>query len=260
MRRPFDPVSDVRWLEVQNDSDDDAPPGALLRVTGVSAEGVFAVNKPSRNSQAGLWVAGPLGILAGQKGLGTLDYPIRAAYDPGAEGAETPSAGEVWGSKANEWELFHDFEGYLVLGGLGATVEVVVAPPSAPASPVALLTTFAPAPNGGGVTPTYPATRLAYKTTWVMDQGTNQGYWAEGETVQVFEANYGELEYGKRYLGIYLGTRQLSSADSDLYAVVRDVTDIPEEQLQNLDVMTNLTCNNGQAQITRQTIRTKIAP
>jgi hypothetical protein len=114
----------VRWFPVINQDGTVAPPGALLRVTGLNADGSYAVGKPNADGQSRLLINSITPIDAnGGYGIAAYETPFPAAYDT-ADG--TPAAGQGWGAKSGEWKLRKDYAGFVVQSTITTgTVDVV---------------------------------------------------------------------------------------------------------------------------------------
>lgn len=107
-------IDATRWVEVYNNSFEEIPSFALLRVTGSnSATQVLTVNKPSANGQDVI-VNGPTPIPINGNGVATRETPVTALYDTG-DG--TPANGETWGAGASSWKLRKNNSGFTICGG-----------------------------------------------------------------------------------------------------------------------------------------------
>ena len=98
---------------VQNASGTDAPPYAVLQITGaaaVSADEVYTVTQPNGATKAKYLLNGPQAIAAGGYGAATDVYPATAAGTGATSGAE-------WGPVAGSWTLSPNGKGFLILGG-----------------------------------------------------------------------------------------------------------------------------------------------
>jgi hypothetical protein len=111
--KPSDPWSSIRWLPFKNVGGAEAPPFALLRVTGVGADGVPTVSKPDADGKADL-VNGPTTVADQQQGQATADSPLTVVYD---SASGTPAAGDEWGPAAGSWLLTGGKKGWKVYGG-----------------------------------------------------------------------------------------------------------------------------------------------
>jgi len=125
------PPGDVqRWLRVRNETSEEIPPFAAMRMTGLTTTStgtVINVAKPNTDSATAMILFnGPVAIPANKDGIGTRTFPLTAAYDT-ADG--TPAAGDKWGPAASSWKLKNasDQKGYMFIGagedGFGPVVE-----------------------------------------------------------------------------------------------------------------------------------------
>jgi hypothetical protein len=119
---------DLRWVPIRNDSGEEIPGFACLKVVDVLSDGSLAVEKPDTNDEA-VWFSGPGPIPIEGYGHATRDWPAVALYDS-ADG--TPANGDEWGASAGSWRLRAARAGYRVLGGstpqTAGTGRVVVEP------------------------------------------------------------------------------------------------------------------------------------
>jgi hypothetical protein len=101
----------IRWLLVTNTTGSDIPGGGLLRVTGITSDGLYNVALPSADNQERLLINGPQTLGEGQVGVASYETPYFAAYHA-ADGA--PAIGEQWGAKSGEPRLRKGFKGFVV--------------------------------------------------------------------------------------------------------------------------------------------------
>lgn len=127
---PLSYLDKVRWVEVSNESTEDAPGGALLMVTGGGTDdgdeiddyGIPTVDQPDADGLVGLLVAHPAGIPAGGRGLATPGDFVPVVYDD----AETPAVGETWGSAAGSWKLTKGMAGWVIAAPPTASQDLVL--------------------------------------------------------------------------------------------------------------------------------------
>lgn len=111
----------LRWLAVRNDSTEDAPPFAAMRITGVTTlegQAVLTVDKPNADNATQIVFNGPFKI--GKKigstysyGSATKDLPLYAAY----EVADAPVLADDLGTSDGEWVLRKGNTGFKAIGG-----------------------------------------------------------------------------------------------------------------------------------------------
>jgi hypothetical protein len=121
MFEPTDTLSQVRWLDVSNDSGEDIPAYAVMRVTGYDSDtGAFLVGKPDANDidPTVLLVNGPGPIPTDEFGRGTKDYPILAAVTSGSAAAEV-------GTVSGSWSLATSHKGFRLWQDVSGGVAVV---------------------------------------------------------------------------------------------------------------------------------------
>ncbi len=107
----------IRWLAVQNVSTLPVPPYGLVRITGVTTDGLITVGQPDADSQSGLLINGPVAIPPQQNGSCHQTFPCPAAYSLEADSTVLPVTGAEWGSAAGSWYLQSDQDGYIIVGG-----------------------------------------------------------------------------------------------------------------------------------------------
>lgn len=112
----------LHWVNVLNDTSEEIPPFALLRVTGLEADtNAIKVAKPNASSDVTLMVNGPLAIPVGGYGSATEGSPVPIAYNILSG---VPVEGEVWGSSAGSWLATKNRTGYTVRGVASGRVVV----------------------------------------------------------------------------------------------------------------------------------------
>lgn len=116
-------TTNLNWRPALNAESADAPPFALVRVTGRDSAGVYTVAQPDTDGGPA-WVNSPLAIAADGAGGGAIcpDGPVDALYDP-ADG--TPAVGETWGAGAGSWKLRKGMAGFVVVGTADTDAELV---------------------------------------------------------------------------------------------------------------------------------------
>lgn len=102
-------------VPVYNTTSDVIPGFALMKRTGVNADGQITVAKPDADGLVCM-VNGPLAIGPSSVGQGSWDVQAIIAYDP-QDGA--PAAGETWGAGTGSWIARKDKSGFLIDGGAG---------------------------------------------------------------------------------------------------------------------------------------------
>jgi hypothetical protein len=122
------PFAQMRWRECRNDSGEEVPAFAVLRVTGsttVRQQLVLTVSKPNAYGSQGLHaVNGPQAIASGKSGVCTFSSPAPVLYDTG-DG--TPAVGERWGPRDSSWKLRKNTGGFQISGSPDSTSGVVLA-------------------------------------------------------------------------------------------------------------------------------------
>ena len=102
-----------RWLRVKNESGEEAPAYALLRITGYETAGqAFTVDQPNQDDQAGLIINSGVPIPDEAYGRATMDWPCYAGWD---DSFTAPDAAQEWGAKSGEWLLSSGQQGFRVL-------------------------------------------------------------------------------------------------------------------------------------------------
>ena len=107
------PITRVRYVVCKNNSGEEIPAFAVMRVTGVTDE-VLQVAKPNAASDTKAAVNGPTPIPIGGHGNATYDSPFFVLYDTG-DG--TPTFGDMWGTESGSWKLRAANDGFCALGG-----------------------------------------------------------------------------------------------------------------------------------------------
>lgn len=114
-------VTAIRWLPCQNNTANDIPGFAVMRVTGVCDPStvdnqiVLQVDQPN-GSDAIYCVNGPNVIKAQSGGTSyfgacSLDFPNMVLYD---SNTGTPAVNDVWGPKSGSWKLAKNYTGFRV--------------------------------------------------------------------------------------------------------------------------------------------------
>jgi len=101
-------------IPFRNDSGEEVPPFAVLRVTGLTTIGgrtVVTIGKPNTyGSQYSHFVNGPITVPADGYGTCTNDFPAMVS----ANG--TATVGQLWGPRSGSWELESSTPGFIALG------------------------------------------------------------------------------------------------------------------------------------------------
>lgn len=119
-----DDIPQIRWLPIYNGAGSEAPPFALLRVVSVDNDtGIITVGQPNADGQNCL-VNGPHPVASGAYGAATEDSPVFIYYDT-ADG--TPANGETWGAENASWKANKNKSGFIIRGGVDATLAIVEA-------------------------------------------------------------------------------------------------------------------------------------
>lgn len=106
--------SGVRWIAVKNDTAEEIPAFAVMRVSGRETTGEYKVAMPNADSQTGCLINGPVVIPVAKYGQALDDFPWAVLYDTG-DG--TPAVGEAWGPGNGSWKLRKGKTGYQIYGG-----------------------------------------------------------------------------------------------------------------------------------------------
>lgn len=110
------PLGDMHWREFRNDSGEEIPAFACMRVTGAEVVSTgrvaLTVGKPNTfGAQYNHVFNGPLKVANGKYGLCTRSDGAAALYDS-ADG--TPAFGESWGPRDATWKLKKNTGGFVV--------------------------------------------------------------------------------------------------------------------------------------------------
>lgn len=190
----------IRWLDVVNTTNENAPGGALLRITGMTDDGVYQVAKPSADNQGQLLINGPIALLAGDQGIAAFETPFPAVYE---SGDGTPAIGETWGAKSGEWKLRKGYTGFVILSTTNGNGLVDVVRYTAPTSPPPPLTTgnSTGAISGSTASGVSTATLNANNDTGFGIRGdtpTRQGYLIAASTTQMGAVTTTSQEFAGR--------------------------------------------------------------
>ena len=111
---------DIRWWPVRNNSGEEIPPFAVMRISGEETVGGrtrFIVAKPdSTFRRKGYLINSPFAIGIGKSGSGTRDTTYALCSS-----SASPVRDQWWGAKDGEWKLFQHRPGFLVLGNYQGT-------------------------------------------------------------------------------------------------------------------------------------------
>lgn len=115
----------------RNDSSEQIPPFAVLRLTGLvvleQARVVLTADKPNTfGSQYLCAVNGPTPVAAGKLGVCTREPGVAALYDS-ADGV--PAFGERWGPRAGSWKLRKNTGGFVVHGVTNSAARLALVAP-----------------------------------------------------------------------------------------------------------------------------------
>lgn len=117
----------IVWEEFYNESGEQIPAFACMRITGMMTLGgrnIVKVAKPNTyGSQYMHRLNGPLPVEIGKYGICTRSAGAAALYDT-ADG--TPAFGERWGPRDATWKLKKNTGGWMVMGNADATNGVVI--------------------------------------------------------------------------------------------------------------------------------------
>lgn len=110
------PLGDMHWREFRNDSGEEIPAFACMRITGAEVVSTgrvtLTVGKPNTfGAQYNHVFNGPLKVANGKYGLCTRSDGAAALYDS-ADG--TPAFGESWGPRDATWKLKKNTGGFLI--------------------------------------------------------------------------------------------------------------------------------------------------
>jgi hypothetical protein len=119
------PLDGSPWLLVYNDSGEEVPSRAVMKVTGLTAaDKAPKVSKPDADDLTPeiLLVNGETPIPAGTYGQGSLAPVIRIAYDSGTGTPALPTSdADAWGTVAGSWLLAKGKRGFLPWGDSDGT-------------------------------------------------------------------------------------------------------------------------------------------
>lgn len=186
--RSVNPAGDIR-VRIYNADSVAIPPRGVCAITGVDADGLITVTRPTRDDQTDVLVNGPVAINPGRKGSANPAFPAVAAYAPDPN-TGAPRDGEIWGVLKDSWYLQRARPGFRVVG-TGANGLCNVVPMSRQYLSFVVVTSCFKTNNW------YPATELVYDP--VNDA------WASYDGVWIREANGYELLPGVRYLAMLQG-------------------------------------------------------
>lgn len=108
-------IGQYHWLPFRNDSGEDAPAHAVMRVTGTAVVGdqqVITVDKPNATFQRYYAINSTAAVPDGRVGRCTFGPPAIVRYD----NSNTPAFGETWGAKPSSWDIFRGRPGFNILG------------------------------------------------------------------------------------------------------------------------------------------------
>lgn len=101
------PFHDIRWVTYRNDSGEEIPAYALLRITGVATvngQTLFTAAKPNASTTHLIWAFNSdIVVASGATNLGlcTFDFPAIAKINAGA----APVLNEMWGPTDAQWYI-----------------------------------------------------------------------------------------------------------------------------------------------------------
>lgn len=115
-------------IEVYNDSGEEVPPHAPLRMTGTDDDGVITVEAPDADGTTDVLFNGPGAIAVDEYGTAyAAASPLVAALH---EDDDLPAAGDPIGCEAGGWYLRTDQAGFRVLGTVGDRFSLVTPEPA----------------------------------------------------------------------------------------------------------------------------------
>lgn len=106
----------VRWMSFRNDSGEEAPPFAIMRLAGVetvAGRAVLICYKPNEDGGTRYTFNGPCAVADGKYGFCTSDFPLMAYYD---NTSGTPAINQEWGAKNGSWKITKYKPGYIING------------------------------------------------------------------------------------------------------------------------------------------------
>jgi len=104
----------THWVVYRNNSDESAPPFALLRITGVEVvhgQTIFVATKPDTTFDRYYAVNGGAAVSPGKMGECTFTPQCITRVESG-----TPSVGDSYGAKSGQWGLELGRPGFTILG------------------------------------------------------------------------------------------------------------------------------------------------
>ncbi len=111
--RPRRPREFLKWLTVINTEEDDIPPYSFVGILDVDLDGTHYVGYPQEDGDKLVLVTYEFTIRAdGGSGEGTNDFPWWVEYNI-ADG--TPTRGQRWGPKKDEFKARKDKLGFLAI-------------------------------------------------------------------------------------------------------------------------------------------------
>lgn len=116
--RNYTSLTNVQWHPYRNNSGEDIPPHAVLRIEDTEVFGDkirFVVNKPNSGSLEGLAFNCHIKSPADGTGGLTFDMPAVVAFD---DTSGTPASGDYWAPSDGSWLLTKHAYGFRVLGRL----------------------------------------------------------------------------------------------------------------------------------------------
>jgi hypothetical protein len=116
-----------QWREVYNDSGEEIPAFAIMRISGARKQNdqfVLEVKQPDTfGSQGQHVVNGPQKIATGKYGQCLRADLVSVLYDS-ADG--TPAFGEQWGPRSGSWKLRKNTGGFVLIGNVNTTETIAV--------------------------------------------------------------------------------------------------------------------------------------
>lgn len=114
-----------RLVTVYNDSGEDVPPFAAMRLSGLNDDGLIKIDKPDADSTIDVVFNGP-GVLEAE-GVGTafvVNGPLRVVTH---DSDDAPAAGDEYGTEASGWYLRKGHYGFRILGVIDGYDRIAVA-------------------------------------------------------------------------------------------------------------------------------------
>lgn len=115
LRRQFGEILSVDWLPFYNDSGEEIPAYAVMRIDSVDrSNGVpyFKCKKPNDTFYRYYAINSARTCAVGARGRCTLLVPRDVLYDDGA----TPTINQSWGPKSGSWKLWPNRPGFTIFG------------------------------------------------------------------------------------------------------------------------------------------------